>query len=285
MREKIFLMAFVFLSVLFLSGCQPAQYEGTPLEGEILELCKLNASPTLFLYPAIDKNSVSPKFFDNTVYEIIKDGKYLGKFDGDRFNHSYLNLSYGDTLEMIITAENDKCYVLDNQIRYVIPCKENNYIIPETRCAENIVFDMTYQGWLPYTSLNNGDTIETTKDYIIIDLRVLKQGDFNYFGCSFDRNILNFEVKNLFRGENIWQEGKSYKMYELDSSRDYEIVLAVEPQQKPFNSTINCQFFDEAFFIESYKIVFDITDRYYNDVGQPNPTFNFTINYRGVKNG
>lgn len=40
-------------------------------ETEVIESCPLNITPSIFLYPAINSDSSTPEFFNDTEYEIF----------------------------------------------------------------------------------------------------------------------------------------------------------------------------------------------------------------------
>mgnify|MGYP001561566914 CR=1 FL=1 len=96
------------------------------------QICKLNNSPTLFLYPMLNKDSL--EFFNNTIYKLYVNEDYFGEFKGNRFNHTFLNLSFGDRIEIITKGKDKNCETHYEHITYNIECKENQYINPISKC-------------------------------------------------------------------------------------------------------------------------------------------------------
>lgn len=249
-----------------------------------VSLCKLNQTSTIFLYPAIDYLSEEPKFFQNTTYEILKDGEYLGTFLGNRFNNSYLNVTYGNHLETVIHAKDDDCYVLGDVLQYVVSCEPTQYINPKLQCADK---------WWRFHAYNPNDEmdirksphIKTSKDNVVVELNIRDDERFKAIGCAYDYLVINdFEIhslpqRNVPRG--ITENYNIYEMFEMDDRDDFELGLVFDFNGwEKFNTTITCTLFDYEFMIYDYHIAYDIYVRS-KDVGQPNPSFNFTIESTG----
>jgi len=280
------LLVALILFVIFINRINPfdASLDDTPQA--MAEHCRLNTTPAIFLYPAIDLESEEPVFFENTTYEIIREGDYLGKFKGDKFNNSFLNITSGDKLQMIVSAKSDDCYVSNEVIEYYVPCESTDSIHPKLRCTDK---------WFSFTAYNPnddlpmkmGDIIKTTHDEVIVELKVRDNERFNTIGCSYDWKIIDrFNAEGMIRRytpKGIVEQDRIYEMYE-----SYYIYEPIDEtwlsfsfdESKKFNTTVICTFFDSEYIIRDYDIAYDIAYDIYikdKDVGQPNPSFNFTI--------
>ena len=226
--------------LVLLVGCNNNYPETVGVSGVEMLPCDLNQTPTLFLYPAVDYLSEEPKFFDNTTYEILKDGQYLGKFKADRFNHSYLNLTYGDKLEMIISAKDDYCYVPKYVLIYTISYKPIQYINPGLECADKFKFMFIDDVGMPMLS---GDKLNSNNYKITLDLETRDEGNFKYIGCSYDKGyIKSFELSD--RDYNSFEPRRDilpYNIYNINelyplSKENYVATFSVnENIYQPFN--------------------------------------------------
>ena len=278
MFKKIILL----IGILLLSSC----IKENILSATTIPICNLNSTPTLFLYPALDSNSDIPTFFNITEYEIMREGKYLGKFEGNRLNYSFLNLTYNDKLDIIVSALDKKCYVSNTYFEYFVDCKPIQYINPELHCANK--FDIDIRDG-EYNKLEN-NSIKSNINIVELKLRFFeKPEDWIYFGCNYDRNyvektILKTSTHLLFEEYNKIQfafKRNYYDLYKLEYDYDYYLIISLNNGKlyKSFNTSIYCTFFDTEWFIEDYAIRKKAVDKNLNDLGQPNPTFNFTIHY------
>ena len=166
--------------LLLISSCAKENPLASP--SQVMPICNLNNTPTLFLYPALDLSSDTPRFFNNTEYEIIREVYYLGKFKGDRFNHSFLNLTYGDRLGIIISAQDEKCYIPNDYLEYFVDCNPIQYVNPRLHCANKFDLDIRDEIF---------NKLESNRNYVELELRFFnKPEDFDFFGCNYDRNYV-----------------------------------------------------------------------------------------------
>mgnify|MGYP001562635700 CR=1 FL=1 len=273
---------------LFLIGCSSQDY-GEESIAQIVQVCNLNNTPTLFLYPALDLSSDTSRFFNNTEYEIIREGHYLGKFKGDRFNYSFLNLTYGDKLKIIISAQDKQCYVPNDYLEYFVACSQIQYITPELHCTSK--FDVDIRDNMFQKLENNTIRISDNNNIIELELRFFDKPDsFDFFGCNYDKNyiektILRTSIRRLFETENEIKfafQRIIYDLYVLEHDFNYELEVFLRDLKlhEPFNTSVYCTFFDMDWIVEDYTIKRNAVDKNLNDLGQPNPSFNFTIQYK-----
>lgn len=283
----------ILCAMILLSGCaelkelygigQPESAYGGGISA--VSICKLNGSPSIFLYPAIDYESEEPKFFENTTYEILKEGRYMGKFKADRFNESYLNISAGEELDMIISAQDEKCEVLNQNIRFRTPCKPIEFIQPEMRCAEIFesftVYDIDYnplqfQNW----------TVTSTYSPIRLTLDIPRSMmDYSIIGCSYDDTFINnYGIAGLPVAPTNKMINWNYKIwnaFEYHKDGEYRLEFYFNDYiTDPTDVNVTCTFFDRVWGIENYQIIYSSATYNGKDWGQENLQFNFTIKYR-----
>jgi len=295
MNNKLLLM--LMIGLVFVGGCDSYNYN-TIQEPKISAIdptlsiisCPLNITPSVFLYQALDSTSDNPRFFDRTEYEIIRNGNYLGKFEGNRFNKSFLNISYNDELNIIVSAEDEKCYIPNDYIRYFVSCTPNQYIYPKLRCANKFKINILETEYY-YTLEELNDTIKTSNDVIKLELRFYDKPDYSFFGCDYDKKyvektILTKDYNNLFESDNPVKYAFNknyYDLYALEDASEYELIVYLKENKlySQFNTTVYCSFFDEEWLFKNNEIKKSPIDKDWNDLGQDNPSFNFTIMYQG----
>ena len=283
------LISIIVLGLLVV-GCGK---EDSPVEQEptsLAPICPINITPSILLYPAIDLTSDKPRFFDNTTYEIIMNGNYLGKFEGNRFNESFLNVTYMDELNIIISAEDEKCYIPNDYMSYTVSCDYTQILNPKLDCADKFILHIL--DMYNYYSLKvTNNTVETRSNVVKLELDLFYEPDFHLFGCSYDKKYVNKIVLTSDRKELFETYGKVQFAFERnvddlylleEGYRDYELTTYLDESKmhSSFNTTVFCYFYDEEWFIWDYLIDRDVIDGDWNDLGQENPSFNFTIKYK-----
>ena len=267
-----------------------------------------NQSPVVYLYPAIDEAASEPKFFENTTYEIIlgheSKGKYLGKFNADRINQTYLNLTFGNYLNILVTVNDGACYVFPKQMEYFV-AEVNNYITPRTKCAKDLNFILWYdwqmmplktgsrneQGFKIDGSGDLNNVIKASSGANRLTMTLNNRNNYAIFACDIDHHfIYNYEVRvfdvfNLLtsrRGNFDPQvfDGFSMPQTEKQVTEKYGLTFNILPG-KPFTTNVVCKFYDVVYFVENYRINYAAMTEKFKDVGRENPSFNFTIEYSG----
>ncbi len=272
--------------LLVLVGCGTNETRPADASGQTF-LCPVNTTPTLFLYPATDYESVTPRYFNNTEYEIFRNGEYLGKFKGDRYNHSFLNLSVYDVLDILVSAESSYCYVPKEVIYHNIPCNHVEYITPQLRCVDRLkaMFINTEDG-MP---MLNGDRLISNYNRVDVDVELQNVENYRYIGCSYDQDYIEKfipETKYSYDGlvptsSRVMIDYDLHDLYELvEGKNDYTLNFYIRQDiVQSFNTTVSCYFFDEEYYIKHYSIKRGITDGDDNLLGQEEVSFNFTIRW------
>ncbi len=285
----ILIMVGVFAYISSISPV-PEGYESP----EAMPICNIpqNQTISVFFYPAKDYNSLEPKFFENTEYEIFRNGEYFGKFEGNRFNLTYLNLTHGDYLNMLISAKDKDCYVSKRKIDYEVKCEPVQYIIPELHCLKKTDVTLNKE----WEDVLNKDVI-VYSDEFYLDLDIYDIGNYELIECGFDRKYIDgFDV---YSNEEYYDNQHSpqcmpilldytyrSEAFRLKSTGDYKDRYTMkwyvdEMIDKPFTSTVLCRIYDIEWFIQNYEIFKDSFDRQCYNKGQEDIVFNFTIQFMG----
>ena len=250
--------------------------------------CHLNEPPILFLYPAINEDNI---FLNNTQYEIIlNEEHYMGKFNASRLNHSYLNLTYGDYIEAIVSAEsNNNKYVKSEPIYYNIDCQQNNYIFPKLKTYDkNMSFRLINE--LNYEEISLNSTLELYADYARILIRINYLSAYNHLFCFYDTNKIKefkFELRKDYAQIDPkidWNRYPYMEGYPIYEEGDYLLYIEIYPSHTSLTpTTIRCEFADEEYYITNDEYWDNkLIDTKYSlkngtDIGLPNPTFNITL--------
>jgi hypothetical protein len=279
-----FITALLF-SLFFSMIRADSQNPEADLPQQTSQTCNINSTPTIFLYPALDADSEQPKYFENTTYEVIQDGQYLGTFEGNKFNKSFLNLSAGKRLNLLVSAKDKNCYVLNEVIQTYVTCELTQYITPALRCSKEFEYELRDGEYVPFETrpikAREGNVIE-------LNLITRNKDRFESLGCEYDTSEIDtFDIQDTERGTQV-NVGNPYyvnniyynKVFDLSNSGSgeerYRIYIDLKSGQRFNTTTIKCSFFDWEYNVRTNGISKDIAiDN--KDIGQSNPGFNITI--------
>ncbi len=270
----------ILLGLVIIGGCD------SNIElGEIQVEYPKNYSPSLFLWDAKDGDSDIHQFINYTEYEIIRNEKYLGKFESSRLNTSFLNLSIGDTLDIIVRGEKDNCdYMLSRSITYQVPYTNVDYITPTLKCGRNVSFELFNDMYYP---ILNGDNITVRNDdRLYLEMKVKDVGRYRHFTCDYDKNyVKGFVLNSRYKGEleEYFDRGRvlyNNDIYYLNDENVYEIEFLFDySRYQSFNTTLTCHFIDWDYYIsdDASEVKSDMIDDNWYSVGKPNVKFEINV--------
>ena len=58
------------------------------------------------------------------------------------------------------------------------------------------------------------------------------------------------------------------------------MIFDLGNSREPYNATVECYFIDKEYYFYHKEVVSDSMDYDHNDLGQENPSFNFTIHFK-----
>ena len=245
------------------------------------QICKLNNSPTLFLYPMLNEDNL--EFFNNTIYKLYVNNDYFGEFKGNRFNHTFLNLSFGDRIDTIVKGKDKNCETYYEHIYFDIGCKQIQYINPLSKCYIQPTIFLREPGFL--NKLNQVVKVNNLNNEILLEISY--RGRFDYIGCkrSSDRimyellifdnfNELEKSYRNLYR-EDFRFKFKKYS--NLERVERYSLLIRLLNFNNKVNDTLTCTLYDEDYVINRYEPKLQIYNYDLTDVGFPNQKFNITL--------
>jgi len=269
----------IICMLICLVGCK----EDTPIADGVPSISCYNETK-VFLYPSINLDSNTPEFFEKTEYEVIRNGKYFGRYNGSMNNESMLILQPSDKIDLVISAEGD-CFVYNDVLHKFVEDAPIEYIIPESKCAKKLRFEVEGDYDLPIDYMNN--TIKSYYDDVSVNLDIEDNERYDYIACFYNRTLIDkfiledIEEYNYISPEwlhLLYPHGDyHYDAYEIGNG-EYELIFEIRDYNK-FKTNVICTFYDRDWYLRphSYDIVYDIQDDDYNDLGQENPSFNFTI--------
>lgn len=248
----------------------------------------------LYLFPAMSEES--PAFIlQNTTYQIFRNGDFLGEWPANRLDP--LNLTLFDNLsnqnktitfmpydeiEFLITAEHEdpNFYVKPYHDGFMVHDVPLTYYVPRMEVIDTSTVKFHVDDEETFEKLSDINWTISMKSNDFYKLEIDLQGHdfpYDYFCCNYDKNDVDI-LTGLYHSKDFFRDPLCSSLQPFSLSRkDRYFEMHIESSDDFQNTTIQCHFTDETYFInEDGKIHVSIFDENEIDIGLPNIGFNIT---------